>query len=90
MGTKAAGPPQGARGPSGGSAAHEVASVGVKLGGYNFGVLLPWWDMLFGTANFEQRYDPTGVRDQVEQGRDYGTGFWAQQLQGLKRLAGRG
>jgi sterol desaturase/sphingolipid hydroxylase (fatty acid hydroxylase superfamily) len=86
----AAGPPQGAKAPSGGSAAHEVASVGVKLGGYNFGVLLPWWDMLFGTANFEQRYDPTGVRDQVEQGRDYGTGFWAQQLQGLKRLAGRG
>jgi hypothetical protein len=30
------------------------------------------------------------VRDQVEQGRDYGAGFWAQQVQGLKRLAGRG
>ena len=72
-----------------GSAAHEVASVGVKLGGHNFGVLLPWWDMLFGTANFELRFDPTGVRDQVEQGRDYGRGFWAQQWLGLKRLAGR-
>jgi sterol desaturase/sphingolipid hydroxylase (fatty acid hydroxylase superfamily) len=60
------------------------------LGGYNFGVLLPWWDMLFGTANFEQRYDATGVRDQVEQGRDYGRGFWSQQWLGLKRLAGRG
>jgi sterol desaturase/sphingolipid hydroxylase (fatty acid hydroxylase superfamily) len=59
------------------------------LGGYNFGVLLPWWDMLFGTANFELRYDPTGVRDQVEQGRDYGRGFWSQQWQGLKRLFGR-
>ena len=64
-------------------------SPGKVLGGHNFGVLLPWWDMLFGTANFEQRYDPTGVRDQVEQGRDYGRGFWAQQWQGLKRLAGR-
>ena len=59
------------------------------LGGHNFGVLLPWWDMLFRTANFELRYDPTGVRDQVEQGRDYGRGFWAQQWQGLRRLAGR-
>ena len=59
------------------------------LGGYNFGVLLPWWDMLFGTANFELRFDPTGVRDQVEQGRDYGQGFWLQQWLGLKRLAGR-
>jgi sterol desaturase/sphingolipid hydroxylase (fatty acid hydroxylase superfamily) len=60
-----------------------------KLGGHNFGVLLPWWDMLFGTANFEKRYDPTGVRDQVEQGRNYGGGFWAQQWLGLKRLVGR-
>jgi sterol desaturase/sphingolipid hydroxylase (fatty acid hydroxylase superfamily) len=59
------------------------------LGGHNVGVLLPWWDMLFGTANFELRYDPTGVRDQVEQGRDYGRGFWSQQWQGFKRLAGR-
>ncbi len=56
------------------------------LGGYNFGVLLPWWDMLFGTANFELRFDPTGVRDQVEQGVDYGRGFWVQQWLGLKRL----
>ena len=59
------------------------------LGGCNFGVLLPWWDMLFGTADFAQRYEATGVRDQVEQGRDYGQGFWAQQWQGVLRLMGR-
>lgn len=59
------------------------------LGGHNFGVLLPWWDMLFRTANFELRYDPTGIRDQVEQGRDYGTGFWRQQWLGVLRLVGR-
>jgi sterol desaturase/sphingolipid hydroxylase (fatty acid hydroxylase superfamily) len=59
------------------------------LGGANFGVLLPWWDMLFGTANFEQRYDPTGVRDQVDGGRDYGRGFWSQQWLGVMRLVGR-
>ncbi len=57
--------------------------------GVNFGVLLPWWDMLFRTANFELRFEPTGVRDQVEQGRDYGRGFWGQQWLGIKRLAGR-
>jgi sterol desaturase/sphingolipid hydroxylase (fatty acid hydroxylase superfamily) len=56
------------------------------LGGHNFGVLLPCWDMLFGTANFELRFDATGVRDQVEQGVDYGRGFWAQQWLGLQRL----
>jgi sterol desaturase/sphingolipid hydroxylase (fatty acid hydroxylase superfamily) len=69
---------------------HESQSQGrTVLGGCNFGVLLPWWDMLFGTADFQLRYDPTGVRDQVEQGRDYGAGFWAQQRQGLGRLLGR-
>ncbi len=56
------------------------------LGGHNFGVLFPWWDMLFGTADFSSRYEPTGVRDQVEEGRDYGQGFWAQQKLGLIRL----
>lgn len=67
---------------------HETAGKGT-LGGHNFGVLLPWWDMLFRTANFEHRYDATGVRDQVEQGRDYGAGFWAQQWLGIQRLFGR-
>jgi len=69
---------------------HEtVKAKRTVLGGHNFGVLLPWWDVLFGTANFEQRYDPTGVRDQVEANRDYGKGFWSQQWIGLKRLFGR-
>lgn len=67
---------------------HEKQGPGT-LGGNNFGVLLPWWDMLFRTANFEQRYAPTGIRDQVEKNRDYGHGFWAQQWLGVKRLLGR-
>jgi sterol desaturase/sphingolipid hydroxylase (fatty acid hydroxylase superfamily) len=67
---------------------HEANGRGT-LGGHNFGVLLPWWDMMFGTASFEARYEPTGVRDQVEQGRDYGQGFWRQQWLGLMRLFGR-
>ncbi len=73
---------------------HESLKSGrIVLGGHNFGVLLPWWDILFKTANFEHRFDPTGVRDQVEpdaQGRVrvYGNGFWSQQWLGLKRLLG--
>ncbi len=65
---------------------HEQPGRPQVLGGCNFGVLLPWWDMCWGTANFERRWDATGVRDQIEQGRDYGRGFWAQQWRGLQRL----
>lgn len=64
-----------------------------SLGGCNFSVLLPCWDLMFRTADFQQRYEPTGIRDQVEPGplglRDYGQGFWSQQWRGLLRLAGR-
>lgn len=72
---------------------HESRGQG-SLGGHNFGVLLPWWDMLFGTANFERRFDATGVRDQIEPApdgrtRDYGRGFVSQQWLGLKRMLGR-
>jgi sterol desaturase/sphingolipid hydroxylase (fatty acid hydroxylase superfamily) len=70
-------------------------AVTPRLGGHNFGVLLPWWDVSFRTGDFSPQYDPTGIRDQVEpdaQGRtrDYGRGFWVQQWLGLKRLAGQG
>ena len=66
---------------------HESGGRGT-LGGHNFGVLLPVWDLLFGTSNFDRRLDPTGVRDQLpeEGGRDYGRGFWQQQWLGLRRL----
>jgi sterol desaturase/sphingolipid hydroxylase (fatty acid hydroxylase superfamily) len=66
---------------------HESAGQGTR-GGHNFAVLFPVWDLIFRTARFEAGYGPTGVRDQFE-GRDYGSGFWAQQWLGLKRLAGR-
>ena len=67
---------------------HESGGKGT-LGGHNFAVLFPVWDILFRTANFELRYDATGVRDQLDEegARDYGRGFWAQQWLGLKRLA---
>lgn len=65
---------------------HEEGGHVTHLKGCNFGVLFPWWDMLFRSADFRGNYGPTGIRDQIEQGRDYGQGFWAQQWLGLKRL----
>jgi sterol desaturase/sphingolipid hydroxylase (fatty acid hydroxylase superfamily) len=73
---------------------HESAGAGT-LGGCNFGVLLPVWDQLFGTADFAPGYPATGVRDQLARvdangvtvpGRDYGRGFWRQQWRGLVRM----
>ena len=66
---------------------HESAGPG-SLGGHNFAVLFPLWDLLFGTARFGGELQATGIRDQLD-GRDYGRGFWAQQWLGVKRLAGR-
>jgi sterol desaturase/sphingolipid hydroxylase (fatty acid hydroxylase superfamily) len=73
---------------------HHAVGIGHEsqskvLGGHNFGVLLPCWDILFRTGNFEKRFDATGVRDQIEHGRNYGQGFFEQQWLGLKRLAGK-
>jgi sterol desaturase/sphingolipid hydroxylase (fatty acid hydroxylase superfamily) len=65
-----------------------VASPHGDYHGANYAVLLPVWDVLFGTADFRREPGPTGVADQLA-GRDYGEGFWAQQWQGLKRMAGR-
>ena len=53
--------------------------------GCNFAVLFPVWDWMFGTADWQVRYEPTGVSDQND-GKQYGTGFWSQQWLGLKRL----
>ena len=66
---------------------HESAGPG-SMGGHNFAVLFPLWDLVFGTARFDGELQATGIRDQLD-GRDYGRGFWAQQWLGLKRLAGR-
>ncbi|MGC7403523.1 sterol desaturase family protein [Pandoraea pneumonica] len=59
--------------------------------GCNFGVLFPWWDMVFRTADFSTASVATGIRDQLPppagRSTDYGEGFWAQQWLGLKRLA---
>ena len=42
---------------------HEAQGKPGVLGGCNFGVLFPWWDMLFRTAIFSKEIHPTGVRN---------------------------
>ena len=59
---------------------HEANGKPGVLGGCNFGILFPWWDMLFKTAIFPKKVYPTGVRNlQVSHS------IVAQQWQGLCR-----
>jgi len=44
---------------------HEAIGKPGVLGGCNFGILFPWWDMLFKTAIFPKAVYPTGVRNLV-------------------------
>ena len=61
--------------------------------GCNFGVLFPWWDMLFRTASWERAVEPTGIRDQLPapegRSRRYGIGVIAQQIRAFGRIARR-
>jgi sterol desaturase/sphingolipid hydroxylase (fatty acid hydroxylase superfamily) len=41
---------------------HEAIGKPGVLGGCNFGILFPWWDILFRTAVFPKEVYPTGVR----------------------------
>ncbi|WP_373681832.1 sterol desaturase family protein [Paraburkholderia caballeronis] len=56
--------------------------------GCNFGVLFPWWDMLFGSASWNRAAEPTGIPDQLD-GVRYGDGFWAQHALAFVRIARR-
>ena len=62
----------------------DLAQVG-RAHGVNFAVLLPLWDIVFGTADFKSAVQPTGIDDQLR-GRDYGAGFVSQQVLGFKRM----
>lgn len=68
---------------------HHAIGVGHegRARGCNFAVLFPIWDVLFGTANMQKTFPPTGIRDQLD-GRDYGDTFWRQQWLGVRRLFG--
>ncbi len=56
--------------------------------GCNFGVLFPWWDMLFKTASWNRTVEPTGIRQQYE-GQSYGEGFLAQHWLAFVRIGRR-
>jgi sterol desaturase/sphingolipid hydroxylase (fatty acid hydroxylase superfamily) len=58
---------------------HEAPGKPDVLGGCNFGIIFPWWDMLFGTAIFTKQYYETGVRD-----LSVSTNLLKQQWQGLQ------
>src|SRR3984957_7348319 len=61
--------------------------------GCNFGVVLPWWDMLFKSAAWNREIEPTGIRDQLAvndvPGRNYGDGFFEQHWLAFKRIGQR-
>ncbi len=54
---------------------------------HNFGVVLPIWDLIFGTALYEPHARPTGVDDPVVEA-DNQTGYLGQQVAGLRRFIG--
>lgn len=57
---------------------HEAKGKPGVLGGCNFGVLFPWWDMMFNTAIFPKEVHPTGVR-----GLAISPNVFQQQWQGI-------
>jgi sterol desaturase/sphingolipid hydroxylase (fatty acid hydroxylase superfamily) len=62
---------------------HGVLAAGQRS--CNYGAVLPWWDMLFGTADFSRDYVHTGDPSGEEA---LATGNWfQQQWAGLRRLA---
>lgn len=61
---------------------HGVLAAGQKS--CNYGSVLPWWDMMFGTADFSRAYVRTGDPSAEEAMH---TGNWLQQqMAGLRRL----
>jgi sterol desaturase/sphingolipid hydroxylase (fatty acid hydroxylase superfamily) len=61
---------------------HGVLAAGQRS--CNYGSVLPWWDMLFGTADFSREYGRTGDPSGDEA---MATGsYMAQQLSGLRRF----
>ena len=61
---------------------HGVLAAGQRS--CNYGAVLPWWDMLFGTADFSREYVRTGDPGGAEA---LATGTWLQQqAAGLRRM----
>jgi len=64
---------------------HEAKGKPGVLGGCNFGILFPWWDMLLGTAIFPKEVYPTGVRN-VTVSQNILTQQWQGLVHAVKEL----
>ncbi|MDA8249675.1 MAG: sterol desaturase family protein [Rhodospirillales bacterium] len=63
---------------------HGIRAAGSRS--CNYGAVLPWWDMIFGTADFSPAFPPTGDPSAEEA---LATGSYvAQQRAGLRRMLG--
>ena len=62
---------------------HGVLAAGQRSA--NYGAILPWWDMLFRTADFDRAYVQTGDPS-AEEALATGT-YVQQQMAGLRRMA---
>ena len=66
------------------------AHHGIRAAGQrscNYGAIFPFWDMMFGSADFARDYAQTGDPS-AEEAMATGS-WWAQQAAGFRRLAGR-
>ncbi|HTW68674.1 MAG TPA: sterol desaturase family protein, partial [Acetobacteraceae bacterium] len=61
---------------------HGVLAAGQRS--CNYGAVFPWWDMLFGTADFSRDYVRTG--DPSGEEALHSGGYLQQQWAGLRRL----
>ena len=64
---------------------HGVLAAGQRS--CNYGAILPWWDMLHGTADFDRAYVRTG--DPSAEPALVSGGYFAQQWAGLRRMLPR-
>jgi len=61
---------------------HGIRAAGRRS--VNYGAIFPWWDMMFGTADFAPVYAPTG--DPSAEEIMHSGSYWQQQRSGFRRL----
>jgi sterol desaturase/sphingolipid hydroxylase (fatty acid hydroxylase superfamily) len=64
---------------------HGILAAGQRS--CNYGAIFPFWDMLFGTADFSRAYAETG--DPAAEPAMVTGGWLAQQIAGFRRLGGK-
>jgi sterol desaturase/sphingolipid hydroxylase (fatty acid hydroxylase superfamily) len=64
---------------------HADGVASARAHGCNFAVILPVWDVLFGTRRVDPDFPPTGIR--APDARWAGLGYIRHQIEGFRRLA---